>query len=82
MGDFRYYLLGSAKRTGKNGDWFIVNLNVTVTAGDNSRDYTAEVYTDAVIYGKAQGIQKFAEVDCIFVPNSRGKAVLVSLEAL
>lgn len=82
MGEFKYYFLGSAKRTGKNGDWYVISLNVTVKAGDNSRDYTTEVYTDAAIYGKAQGIPKFSEIDCIFVPNSRGKAVIVSLESL
>lgn len=82
MGEFKYFIIGATKRTGANGDWYVITLNISVKTGSDTRDYVSDVYTDAVIYGKAQDIPKFAEVDCIFVPNSRGKAVIVSLEAL
>lgn len=82
MGNFKFFMIGATRGTGTNGDWYRLTLNISVTTESGTRDYVSDVYTDAVIYGKAQGIPKFSEIDCIFVPNSRGKAVIVSLEAL
>lgn len=82
MGSFKFFLIGTTKGTGKNGDWYRISLKVCVSSGAENREYTTDVYTDAVTFGKIQNCPNFTEVDCGFVPNSRGRAVLVMFEQL
>lgn len=80
--NFQYFLIGTSRGSSERGDWYRITLNISENTSEGVRDYVAELYVDAVMYGKCQAIKKFSPVDAAFVPSASGRARLVSIESL
>lgn len=79
MPTVKHYILGTRKGTSEKGDFYTVKLMTDEAEG---RSFENEYYVDASLYVKASGLNRFQEVDAIFLPSFNGKARLVSIEGL
>lgn len=79
MSTVKHYFTGT--RTGKSekGDFYVINL---MTEEADGRSFQNDYYVDVEMYVKASGLNRFQEVDAIFLPSFNGKARLVSIEGL
>lgn len=75
----RHYLEDVRKGTSEKGEFFVISL---MSKLEDGRKYNNDFYVDYEMYAKASAFECFCEVDPIFLAGFKGRAMLVSIEAL
>lgn len=75
----RHFIEGTRKGTSERGEYFAISL---MTEMEDGKKYHNDFFVDAEMYEKALSLNRFQEVDAIFLPGFKGRAKLVSIEGL